>query len=89
MLPLGTQLFFSLQIKNFLKIQIIIVIIAKTNRKKCTQEHLRNALKSLLLQKKDAVKFPVQNNSSTPLAKKAEKNIKRKKITNKHITYLS
>lgn len=57
----------------FYKIQIIIAIIAKKkkekkkpknkNWKKCTQEHLRNALKSLLLQekkekKKKAVKHP-------------------------------
>lgn len=48
-------LIFSLQIQK--KLQIIVIIAKNKQRKKCTQEHLRNALKSLLLQK-NAVKFP-------------------------------
>lgn len=76
---------------NEKKPKIIIVIIVKTNKEMYTgapEKCLEVFCSYKKKERKTAEKFPVQNSSSTPSATK-QKEHKKKKTTNKHITYLS
>lgn len=73
MLPLGTQIFFLCKSKN-LKNTNNNSYYSKNKQKEMYTGAPEKCLEVFAFtKKKDAVKFPVQNSSSTPLAKKQKK----------------